>query len=533
MPKKKRQADPIPEETFNKWMDISEFFEDMTGQTVFESQEDFFKAVAEIESFEDIILCCGRGCGKTWSLAIIALWYAFVFSYHQKEPIDVAILAGSKDESKILFKYLRKILKGHDEINQYIAENQRGGMRFTRDYIEFKNGSSIEALPCSLTGVCGPRANLLIIDEAGLRDFKEDVKDEAFEIITGKPWARIIMASTPYDYSSPFVQIWTHAEDRGWRKFHWGQPDCPWINQKKIEKKMKDYSEIQFNIRVLGTPTELEGRMFDPKKLKKVLINPGDIHYADYAAVVAGLDWGQNISKTALVIVQINPVDNKVRIQFYKTWDNPRHDEVIPSILQICENYGVSKILVDSNPPNSCAMLEREAKHSIIAIDKIAFTHGQGDAMYHNLVRLIEKELMEIPHEYTGKMDTLTEQLREMQWIKDPKKRTDLVDALALACSEESRFLIFKKLLQSGRTSEEMKAWEEGLESSVNILPKLNEPENISYPKELEGNEEDRIWYLDPNLGFQRIMTKKEARGIYKNTGVGRKKPSLTKRGGY
>jgi len=531
---KKKQVQQIKEDTWTRWCTISNFFEDMTGQKVFSKQEKFFEDVEDIKHQMDIILCCGRGCGKTWSLAVVALWFAFVLAHVENQPIDVAVLAGSKDESRILFKYLRKILKGHDEIDQYIAENQRGGLRFTRDYIEFKDGSSIEALPCSLTGVCGPRANLLIIDEAGLKDFNEEVKDEAFEIITGKPYGRIIMASTPYYFKSPFVQTWNFAEKKGWRRHHWSQYDCSWINKEKIEAKKSNLSEIQFKIRVLGEPTELQGRMFEPGKLRKVLMDYKEIRYADYAAVIAGLDWGQNIAETALVIVQINPVDNKVRVKYYRVWDNPDHSEIIPSILQTCENHGVQKIKVDSNPPNACAMLKKDSKFTRILVDEISFTSGHGDAMYDNLARLIEKELIEIPHDYTGSMNTLTEQLREMKWEKDPKKRTDLVDALALACSEESNFLRFKKLQVSASVNEELKAWREEMEKgkSINILPEMpSEEEEQIYPEELRGNSDDQILYPDPTLGFSRMMTKKEARGIWKNQRAGMRLKSIERLG--
>jgi len=454
--------------------------------------------------------------------------------------LHVAILAGSKDESEILFKYLRRILKGHPEIDQYIAQNQRGGTRFTRDYLEFKDTSSIIALPCSMTGVCGHRASLLIVDEAGLKEFKEEVKDEAFEIVTGQPYRRIIMASTPYYYSgSPFVTIYMGAKD--WRKLHWGQPDCHWIRKKQIAKKKLNLSAQQFAIRILGIPTPLGRTMFNPKDLKEAFKDKQEIHYTDFSARIAGLDWGQNIAQTALVIIEINPVDKKIRVVKTKVWSNPDHSELIAPIFQLCLNYNVSKIIYDSNPPSAGVVLVKKGKHFRGEMKKFIFTGGYGEAAYHNLVRLVERKLFDAPNDYSGTGETLLEQMRDMQWEKNPKKRTDLVDAAAMACSEDEGFLKFELQKNPEDVRREFEAWADYMKkrSDVNILPQdiiapLTQEEEKQLPEVLKGNPNDKIWFLDPYLGFLRVMTKREAIGIWKNTGMKRmKRITSARRGSY
>jgi len=514
MTQRKKSRVEIPEGTWTRWVSLKNFFEDITKEKVFPKQLEFFEKVEDIDAKDHIIVCAGRGCGKTWSLAVVALWYAFVLPHVENRPFAVAVLAGSKDESMRLFNYLRRILKGHKEIDQYIAQNQKGGLRFTRDYIEFSDGSTIEALPCSMTGVCGPRANLLIIDEAGLEDFKEDVKNEAFEIITGQKYGRIIMASTPYYYRSPFVA--TYLSNEGWRKIHWSQEDCPWISKEEIERKRKDYSEVQFRIRVQGIPTPTEGKMFDPQKLGKVLFDPSEIHYAEYGKRIAGIDPGQNVASTALVIVEFNSVDKKVRVVNSWTWNEPDYSEILPSIANILINNLVSLVVVDSNPPSFTAMLKGLLKQANIEVKTRTFSRGGGDAMYHNLKRLIERELIEIPHVYTGKMNTLVEQLRDMEWeSKDPgkKAKTDLVDALALACSEEGGFQVFITEEAKRTMAEQFEAWKEVMKKSegLTIVPETEENDELELPKELQGNPNDKIFWYDPDFGDLRVMTKAEA----------------------
>jgi hypothetical protein len=511
----------IQEAQWTRWTHLDFFFEDLTRTKVFGKQKQFFDFVEDIDNEDHICLCAGRGCGKTWSLAVVALWCAFVLAHVQNEPIAVAVLAGSKDESQRLFTYIRRILKGHKELDQYISENLKGGLRFTKDYIEFKDGSTIEALACSMTGVCGPRANLLIIDEAGLEEFKEDVKNESFEIITGQKWGRIIMASTPYYYRSPFVNI--YLANQGWRKVNWSQEDCPWIKKTEIERKRKDYTEVEFKIRIQGIPTPQEGKMFEPSKLRIILKDPTEIHYSDYSRIIAGIDWGQNISQTSLVVIDINPVDKKVRVVNSWLFSTPDHSEIIPSIVQLLTQNQVTKIVMDIQPPSACAMMKKALLHINIEVREQAFTHGRGDAMYHNLKRLIEKDLIEIPHVYTGQMNTLAEQLREMQWEKDPKVRTDLVDALALACSEEGGYEVFREEETKNTMKDQMKAWTDAMKTSkdIKIVPdEYTQPEAeeepFDYPKELQGNKEDQIFWEDPNFGDLRIMSKAEARAIYR-----------------
>jgi hypothetical protein len=335
------------------------------------------------------------------------------------------------------------------------------------------------------------------------------------------------MASTPYYFRSPFVS--TYLANQGWRKVHWSQEDCPWIKKTEIERKRKDYTDVEFKIRIQGIPTPQEGKMFEPGKLRVVLKDPTEIHYADYSKIVAGLDPGQNISQTALVVIDINPVDKKVRVIGSWVWANPNPNEIMPSIVQILGQNQVSLLIMDIQPPNFAAMTKAALKDKNIIIKEQAFTHGRGDAMYMNLKRLVEKDLIEIPHIFTGQMNTLTEQLREMQWEKDPKARTDLVDALALACSEEGGFEVYRSEETKNSMKDQMEVWKKAMESSENLIvpEKPIEEESFDYPKELQGDLNTRIWWSDPNFGDLRMMTRREARDIYRY-GQTRKKGFVT-----
>lgn len=519
-------------------MKLKYFFEDVTGEIPTPKQEEFFNKIDnDLDDPFRIYLMAGRGCGKTFCLAIIALWYAIVISHFEKQAMGVACIAGSKNQSQRLFKYTDIFLNKNPKLKQFVKFYKIGGKAiWSKDKVEFKNGSSIEALAVSIPGTQGLHVPILLVDEAAQEksDLSEEVLRSAEEIPAGKFHRRIIYASVPYDPDSPFVQDYEHKVPQS-DKFHWSKMDCVreaeggveggWFTRAEIADNKARLSEAKFKIYVEGLPARMQAGLFDLEKLKKCIVDPSKIHKTETGDVIAGVDWGDVAAQTALVIIEIDDlIENKIKVRVAETYSDPELDETIPKIIAKCLSEKVTLMVMDAIPGHACAMMERDLKFTVIKSRRQAFTKRLGISLYSNLKTIVEKVLIQIPRVYKGGRKSLVEQMRDMEWKKNTKKRTDLVDALALACSEFSSFIKFKRLGQRADVTKEMEALlkEKNRGDTIDILPKQEEEEKepIKYPKALQGNPNDQIYFQDPTLGFMRIMSKEEARAIYRNTSL-------------
>jgi hypothetical protein len=104
---------------------------------------------------------CGRRIGKTDTLCVHMLWYAFT---HSKSVCLVA--APYENQVKLIFKRVREFMKESPEILQSVTQNTKHP-----EYIEFGNGSVIAGFTAGTKSgaaggsIRGQRANWIYLDE--------------------------------------------------------------------------------------------------------------------------------------------------------------------------------------------------------------------------------------------------------------------------------------------------------------------------------------------------------------------------------
>ena len=98
-----------------------------------------------------------RQCGKSWSLSLLACWWAF------KKPRQVVlVISATQDAAERLLESVREIA-GHPLLAGSVDEELK-----TR--VVLSNGSRILSVPASPKQVRGWSVDLLIVDEAAFVD---------------------------------------------------------------------------------------------------------------------------------------------------------------------------------------------------------------------------------------------------------------------------------------------------------------------------------------------------------------------------
>jgi len=371
-----------------------------------------------------IIITAAGQTGKTILLACIALWYATVFSFWNKVPIEVIIISGSKSQARHLYEYCRNAILSTPEISELVDGEPLISIT------KFKNGSIIRALSTSLKDIHGKGGDLIIIDEAVLAgDF---IMKDSLRMITDKPYSKIIFSSTPQSVPGGdlFINIWENeSEYPEWDRIHWSASECP--HKKGLMKEAKKYGDYIYDVFWLGKPHPLTDTMIPPDNLKECIVK--EYQYNPDIPCEIGIDWGFGSSATGIIVRQKIGNTHYILESIERRHANPI--DIAKLIQTLSRQYNVTKIKCDAeNKSENMRLLELGLPVIAIPFNK---KKGLMQGYLRNLFTTHKIRLKE-------NMITLNWQLRKYMW--DTKKNDDLVDALMLACYEEEYISDYKPI---------------------------------------------------------------------------------------
>jgi len=395
------------------YTDPVQFFRDITGWEPNKGQRELLEILKGKQ--KRVLVCAASGTGKTLSLGVLALWYALILPYVERKPKSVLIISGSLEQSKTLYDYSSRFLRSCSEINDLIEDRLRTETRF-------KNGSTLRAIPCSEKAYYGKHVDLLIIDEAALKDLPTTLIDHALSIVAPVKDARLIMSSTPYDANSKFVELWEATEDYPqWTRIHWTARDCPWINQESILEAQKTLSQAEFQVRWEGQVAPIADRIFEKKLLKACLT--AERPRQGNGPICFGIDWGFDHPTVIIIVQQIT--ESNWQVLETREFRKARAQTIEDAIIRLNEKYKPVAIYTDSSH-----IFENNRLIELnLPIVPIVFKREK-DRMLSNLIRLIEQNNLAI---YEQEIH-LIRQLRD--YTRDARHNDDYVDALMLAVRE-------------------------------------------------------------------------------------------------
>jgi len=387
-----------------------QFFRDVAKQEPVEGQRRLLESMKGIDE-NRILLCCASGAGKTRVLGAAALLFVVTRSYAENKPIQVIIISGFKDQSRVLYDYTKEYIGNSPIIMDMIEEKLRTETRF-------KNGSYIKALPCSTTAFYGKHVELLIIDEAAMEEIPEVIIDHAFSIIAPVKNSKLVMSSTPYVATGKFADLWENAEN--WTKIHWEAKDCPWFDKVDIEEARERLSAEEFSIRWEGKIVVGEDNLIRHSALKECIIET--LPRQSLEPISFGLDWGW-VHPTVLTVTQRESEDYNLLAS--RAWKKARMDYLFDQIYSLWKQYKPYAIYADSSHHfNNMKLMEMGLPVIPVKFKK------EKEFMIQNLVSLIEHNKL---HIHEDEIDVI-QQLKKFK--RGMKKNDDFVDSLMLAIKE-------------------------------------------------------------------------------------------------
>jgi phage FluMu gp28-like protein len=376
-----------------------------------------------------IVSCWGRQCGKTTTIAVRAIHFAFA-----RPRTTTLIVSPSLRQSIIMFDCVLELVYG----NRWLPASV---VRKTRTVVELDNGSRIIALPCSVHKLRGHTADMVVVDESAF--VPEEVVVNVLNPMLATTDGVLILISTPWGRDHFFYRA---LIDPDFSVHKVKSCECPLIPEEFLEKQREFMTKDDY-LREYEAEFVEAARSYFGQDLIRSCID-ADLEFIDESISVGegtarlvgdcymGVDLGKLRDYSAVVVVK--RAEDLVKLVFLKEFplETP-YSHVIGWIVRAERRCGFRKIVVDRSGVGE-AVMEEIKTQGLKNAEGQAFSAQSKAEMLTYLRIKMEQGKFKMP--YSRK---LCQQLNEQQYaynkagyltFSHPKgSHDDMLWALALA----------------------------------------------------------------------------------------------------
>jgi len=346
-----------------------------------------------------IASCWGRQCGKTSTIAVKAIHFAFA-----NPNSTTLIVSPSLRQSMIMFDRILGFIYGNEWLPASVV-------RKTRTVVQLDNGSQIIALPCSAHRLRGHTAHSLIVDEAAF--LPDELVTQVLFPMLATTDGSLILLSTPWGCQNIFYRAFS---DPSYSVHHVRSSDCPLISREFLEEQRRNMTVMAYDMEYNALFVEPASSYFtqelikgciDPEMELETDVEKVSPPFSDY---YLGCDLGKLNDYSVIAIVK--KVGDVVQLVFVKEFplETP-YSHVIGFIVRAEQKFRFRKILIDRSgvgeavleelrdlPNVEGASFSVEKKAEYLAYLRIRMEQGQFRMPYD---RRLCTQINEQQYEYT------------------------------------------------------------------------------------------------------------------------------------
>ena len=246
------------------------------------------------------VIVGSRQCGKSRSLAVLALWWAF-----RKPNQRVLIVSSGDDGARRLLAEARRIAVGSQLLAGSVVD-ESGGL------LTLSNGSEVRSVAASERAIRGWTVDLLLVDEAALVG-DDLLLGAALPTTTARPDARIVLAAAANVNQGAFYDSAMRGEQGSehTRTFYWWLKDCDWVSASAEASLRESMSELRAGAELDNVFAGGADALFPRRILENVTVDfiPDALEsMAGPARVMVGNDWGASSDLSTMVALARVPV---------------------------------------------------------------------------------------------------------------------------------------------------------------------------------------------------------------------------------
>lgn len=344
-----------------------------------------------------IVSCWGRQCGKTSTIAVKAIQFAYC-----NPNVNVLIASPSLRQSMIMFDRILGFIYGSSILSKGVA-------RKTRTVIQLLNGSRIIALPCSENLLRGYTAHVVICDEAAFMP-EEVIIQVVFPMLSTTNGSAVFL-STPWGRDHFFYRAFM---DPNYSVHHVKSTECPLIKPEFLEEQRRNMSDEAFRMEYLAEFVEAASCFFRQDLIRGCVVPELEfissledpIPSGEY---YAGVDFGKLEDYSVIAILR-REGDMLKLIYLHEFSLGTPYSNVIGHLVRANQKFQFRRVFVDQTGVGEPVLEELKAQ-GIQNVEGLTFTVKTKEELLTCLKLAMEQKRLKMPYHRR-----LCEQINEQQY---------------------------------------------------------------------------------------------------------------------
>lgn len=343
-----------------------------------------------------ILLCCARQIGKTTTVAIKALHYAYFNS-----PKNIIIVSATKNQSKEVIYRMRQLLRTArfttwTELSPTARDSKSELVIRSKDK---KSQSRIISLPATDAGR-GYTADIAIVDEAAFIENGDYIFNQVVEPMTSRTKGSIMLLSTPNGKRGFF---WNCYHSDYYSVYHFDWQVNPETKEEEMKEKRTRMTTREFQAEYEARFVASKSAYFTHEEIKKAISDEADRGVITINPIAVGVDFGKINDKSIIMIGTIeNPEapQHEQTIKVLKRIVKPlgtNYADIIGELKAINQMYHPSIFVLDATGVGEgpSDLLIKEG----IPVEPIRFSWQKKANIFSNLKIFFEQKRIKIPNE--------------------------------------------------------------------------------------------------------------------------------------
>ena len=251
-----------------------------------------------------------KKASKDSDIAICLLW----LTAFAKRPTYFQVGAVDRGQAAIVKKRIEALLYWNPWLNDYVEVQLYK--------VKHKGGLAVlDILAAERGGSHGENPDLLVLNEVShvtMWEFIENLLDNA----TGVPMGMVIVATNAgFKGSKTEVLRDIAVKSPDWRMYIWDKP-APWMDRSKLEEARQRNTPTRFKRLYYGRWASGKGDALDESDIDRCFANDrGPVLEPEKGwQYIAGLDLGVSHDHSGLVVLGVNPIEQRLRVAQYRNW---------------------------------------------------------------------------------------------------------------------------------------------------------------------------------------------------------------------
>ncbi len=331
-----------------------------------------------------------RGASKSFSLALIALWY-----FYTHPNFRVAIFSRSHRQSKAVLEICSDII----DSSPLLQLSRHNFLLDQKQRLKSNIGSEIVAHPYDAATVLGEHPDIVLADECSFYSDDTFFRKVLLPMLSGvrtlEKIPKIVLTSTFDERKGFFFEVFSNANKLGYEKLILNWTQCDGYSPQDMLKKKQEIGERAFASQYECVANSVSSTFFSQDLVERCIIP--DYQHSFDTVTIGGIDLAKKKDYASITICELKNnifyvvVNSQIQLNF---------SELADAAKSYGKEYNICSYLVDTTSGEEFVDFASKAPY-LLPLKPFAFTSQSKRQILDYLRICMEQKRVAIPAKFT------------------------------------------------------------------------------------------------------------------------------------